>query len=274
MPISGPRPSWFRGRRRGARLSEDSRVNQVPGQSRTGELLGQALARAEATLARQGSRALVVRLDLLATPSESPRDPLDRLLRGLGQPSGRLVVRTRQLLTASFLAELPAVRLLCLSPLHDPESALLTSALEDTQAVVIFEPPELLEHELWLDGLPYECVAEPLPYPTRLIRTPGPPALTLACIGPCLAACLEVLPLFPGCELVVPMELQPLRLGPFEDSLRRSHGRLLTVGGLGPSWPGELVASCSEAGWLTAVDCLPPASAEEILLAGRRLALS
>ena len=52
---------------------------------------------------------------------------------------------------------------------------------------------------------------------------------------------------------------------------RRSRGRLLTVGSLGPLWPGELVASCSEAGWLSAVDCLPASSAEQILLAGRRL---
>lgn len=248
-------------------------MNQIPGHSRTGELVSQALDRAEAALASHGSRSLVVRLEVLARPSESPRDPLDRLLKGLGQPSGKLVVRTRQVLTASFLAELPQVRLLCLSQLHDPESALLTAAMEDTRAVVLYEPPELLDQPLMLDDLPYECVAEPFPYPTRLIRTPGPPALTLACTGPCLSACLEVLGLFPGCELVVPLELQPLRLAAFEDSLRRSHGRLLTVGGLGPIWPGELVASCSEAGWLTAVDCLPPASPEEILMAGRALAL-
>lgn len=242
-------------------------MNQVPGHSRTGELVGEALARAEATLARNGSRALVVRLDILATPAERPRDPLDRLLRGLGSPSGKLVVRTRQLVTASFLAELPQVRLLCLSALHDPESALLTAAMEDNQTVVLYEDPELT---LALDP-PYECCAEPFPYPTRLIRTPGPPALTLTTVGTCLDACLEVMPHFPGCELIVPLQLQPLRLSAWEDSLRRSGGRLLTVGSLGPVWPGELVASCSEAGWLTAVDCLPPASAEEILLAGRRL---
>jgi hypothetical protein len=169
-----------------------------------------------------------------------------------------------------LLAELPQVRLLCLSQLHDPESALLTAAMEDNQAVVLYEDPELMGRPLAFE-LPYESCAEPFPYPTKLVRTPGPPALTLTCIGPCLTECLEVMSHFPGCELIVPLELQPLRLSAWEDSLRRSNGRLLTVGSLGPIWPGELVASCSEAGWLTAVDCLPPASPEEILMTGRRL---
>lgn len=231
----------------------------------------EALARAEASLARNGTRSLLLRMDVQVAPPSPARDPLDRLLKGLGSPSGRLVVRTRQLQTACLLAELPHMRLLCLSALHDPGSALLTAAMEDPQAVVFYEPPELLGQPLLLDSLEFESCADPFPYPTWLVRTPGRPSLTLTCLGPDLAPCLEALPHLPGCELLVPLELQPLRLGPWEDSLRRTGGKLLTVGSLGSLWPGELVASCSEAGWLSAVDCLPPASAEEVLLTARRL---
>lgn len=244
-------------------------MNQVPGTSEQGEPLRVALGRAEASL-RESTRTVVVRLEVLATPPVRPRDPLDRLLRALGEGQGRLVVRTSQLAALGALAGLPQVRVLCLSPLHDAESMLLTAACEDEQTVVIYEPPELLEQPLQLD-LDLDSCAEPFPYPTRLIRTPGPASLTLSCTGPDAGLCLEVLAHLPGCELLVPIELQPLRLSAWEDSLRRSDGRLLTVGGLGPCWPGELVAGCSEAGWLTSVDCLPRAEPEAILLAARRL---
>lgn len=244
-------------------------MNQVPGTSEQGEPLRAALDRAEAGL-RESTRALVVRLEVLAAPPVRPREPLDRLLRALGEGPGRLVVRTSQLAALAALAGLPQVRVLCLSPLHDAESMLLTAAREDEQTVVLYEPPELLELPLQLE-LGLDSCAEPFPYPTRLIRAPGPPALTLSCTGPDATTCLKLLAHLPGCELLVPIELQPLRLSAWEDSLRRSDGRLLTVGALGPCWPGELVAACSEAGWLSNVDCLPQAEPEAILQAARRL---
>ncbi len=163
-----------------------------------------------------------------------------------------------------LLLGIPDLRVVALSPFHDPEALLLTAVMEDEAPVLLVEnkalygrPLQLSDSEGWCGS--FAVQTDELPYAAVRLSPTGFRRADLALVtyggmAEIAAEAAEKLLLEHelSVEVVVVAELAPFDPDCLEASLVRAGGRLLTAeeGTLPAGWGAEVVAACAERGWL------------------------